>query len=422
MTVSSNPPAANDPGQPRTHGPRRKVLRIFLGAFGQPGHAFPMLALGARLAQRGHRVTFETWERWREPVIAAGIEFVAAPEYPPFPTQEQPLKPYEAVARATPATLEAITRCSPDVVVHDILTLAPALAGELHGAPVATLVPHLYPIGVPGLPPYGLGAKPPRTDAGRVIWRRLDPLVETGLRQGRRELNETRRGLGLPPVARLHGGISSELCLVASLPQLEYPREWPESVHLVGPLLWEPPAPRVDPPPGRTPLVLVAPSTSHDPGQRLVRAALEGLRLTELRVIAVTNRRPLPRPAGANSRARLVDWLSYERTMPRCSLVICLGGFGTLARSLSSGVPVLVIPHSGDMGENAARVDWAGVGVRLPWRLLSPLTLRLAVTRVLDPAGGYAVAAAKIATWAATNDGPTRAAELVEALASSRSM
>ena len=126
-----------------------------------------MLALGARLAERGHRVTFETWERWREPVTAAGIEFVAAPEYPPFPTREQPLKPYEAVARATPATLEAITECSPDVVVHDILTLAPALAGELHGVPVATLVPHLYPVGRPGAPPYGLGARPPRTNAGR---------------------------------------------------------------------------------------------------------------------------------------------------------------------------------------------------------------------------------------------------------------
>jgi UDP:flavonoid glycosyltransferase YjiC (YdhE family) len=169
-------------------------------------------------------------------------------------------------------------------------------------------------------------------------------------------------------------------------------------------------------------VVLVAPSTSHDPGQRLVRAAVEGLRQTELRMIAVTNRRPLPRPARASSRARLVDWLSYERTMPRCSLVICLGGFGTLARSLSSGVPVLVFPHSGDMGENAARVDWAAVGVRVPWRLLSPRTLRLAVARVLEPAAGYAAAAAKIATWAAANDAPTRAAELVEALASGRSI
>ena len=395
----------------------RHPLRVFLGAFGQPGHAFPMLALGARLAERGHRVTFETWERWRGPVTAAGVEFLAAPEYQPFPTRERPLKPYEAVVRATPVTLAAIAERSPDVVVHDILTLAPALAGELHGTPVATLVPHLYPVGEPGLPPYGLGARLPRSERGRAAWRRLDPLVEMGLRQGRRELNETRRRLGLPPVARLHGGISAVLCLVASLPQLEYPREWPESTHLVGPMQWEPPAPEVKLPPGQEPLVLVAPSTSHDPGQRMLRAALAGLRRADVRVLGVSNRRPLPRPTRTGGRARLVDWLSYERTMPRCALVICHGGFGTLARSLTSGTPVLVVPHSGDMGENAARVDWAGVGVRLPWRLLSPLTLRLAVARALDPDAGYAGRAAEVAAWAAANDAAARAAELVEALA-----
>ena len=375
-----------------------------------------MLALGARLVQRGHRVTFETWERWRETVTKVGIEFLAAPEYTPFPTPERPLKPYEAVALATPVTLAAIAERSPDVVIHDILTLAPALAGELRGVPVATLIPHLYPVGEPGLPPYGLGAKAPRTELGRALWRRLDPIVETGLRMGRRELNETRTKLGLPAVSRLHGGLSSDLTIVASLPQLEYPRRWPESVHVVGPLLWEPPAPEVQPPVGTAPLVLVAPSTSHDPGGRLVRAALEGLRRAEVRVIAVTNRRPLASAARTGTRVRLADWLSYERAMPECAAVVCLGGFGTVARALTSGTPVVVVPHSGDMGENAARVDWAGLGVRLPWRLLSPLTLRLAVGRALDPDSGYRARAAGVAEWAAANDAANRAAELVETL------
>ena len=126
--------------------------RIFLGAFGQPGHAFPMLALGRRLVERGHQVTFETWERWREPVDAAGMEFVPAPEYPVFPTAERPLKPYQAVVRATEPTRAAIAARRPDVVVHDILTLAPALAAELEGVPTATLIPHLFPGHRPGIP------------------------------------------------------------------------------------------------------------------------------------------------------------------------------------------------------------------------------------------------------------------------------
>ena len=110
------------------------------------------------------------------------------------------------------------------MVVHDILTLAPAMAGELEGVPVATLVPHLYPVGAPGFPPYALGARLPRSAVGARFWQLLERPLERGLRQGRAELNETRRRLGLAPLARLHGGISAELCLVATFPQLEYPR------------------------------------------------------------------------------------------------------------------------------------------------------------------------------------------------------
>ncbi len=378
-----------------------------------------MLALGACLARRGHEVTFETWSRWREHVEARGMQFVAAPEYPVFPTRERPLKPYEAVVLATAETRIPLREATPDVVVHDILTLAPALAAELEGVPTATLVPHIYPLGAPGFPPYALGARLPRTGLGRRLWRLLDRPVEAGLRRGRTELNETRGKLGLPPIQRLHGGISAELCIVGTFPQLEYPRRWPRQVHVVGPLMWEPPYQDVAPPDGSAPLVLVAPSTAQDPDHGLLRAALAGLGHEPVRVLAATNRKPLHDSVPVPQNTRLVDWLSYSRTMPECALVICHAGHGTLARALASGCPVVAVPHSGDMGENAARADWAGVGVRIPWRFLTPATLRLAVRRALEhPVMG--ARAQSIAAWARANDGAVRAAELVEQLALSR--
>ena len=358
-------------------------MRIFLGAFGQPGHAFPMLALGAELVTRGHEVTYETWSRWRDHVEAHGMRFLPAPEYPVFPTQEQPLGPYEAVVRATEVTRPAVAAAAPDVVVHDILTLAPAMAGELEGIPVATLIPHVYPVGQAGFPPYAFGARMPRTRVGSTLWRAFDRPVRSGLERGRGDLNDTRRRLGLPPVARLHGGLSEQLTMVGTLPALEYPRDWPDHVHVVGPFMWEPPSPRVDPPPGDAPLVLVAPSTAQDPTHRLLRAALAGLAGEPVRVLATWNRRPLPGPAGIGPNTRLVEWLSYAQTMPGCALVICHAGHGTLVRALASSCPVVAVPHVGDMAENAARVDWAGAGVRLPWPLLSPRTLRLATRRAL---------------------------------------
>lgn len=393
----------------------RAPLRIFLGAFGQPGHAFPMLALGAELAARGHEVTYETWSRWREHVEAGGMRFLAAPEYPVFPTQREPLGPYEAVVRATADTRPALAAARPHVVVHDILTLAPALAGELESVPVATLIPHVYPVGQPGFPPYAFGARMPRTSVGRTMWRAFDRPVRSGLARGRAELNEARRRLGLSPVAHFHGGLSLRLTMVGTLPQLEYPRRWPGHVRLVGPLMWEPPSAPVKPPPGDDPLVLVAPSTAQDPRHRLLRAALEGLADEPVRVLASWNRRPLPGPARVGPNTRLVEWLSYAQTMPECALVICHAGHGTLVRALASSCAVLAVPHVGDMAENAARVAWAGAGTRLAWPLLHPATLRLATRRALaHPALG--ARAAQLAGWAARNPGPRRAADLVEQL------
>ena len=395
-------------------------MRVLLGAFGDPGHAFPMIALARGLRARGHEVTLQTAERWRADVEREGVRFAPAPEYHVFPTQERPLKPYEAVVRATGETLDLVRAAAPDVVVADILTLAPALAAELEGVRVATLIPHVDPRPAPGFAPYSLGARLPRTALGRAWWSLFDPVIGRGLEQGRRELDETRRRLGLPPSGRVHGGISERLALVATFPQLEYPRAAPPpNTHVVGPLLWEPAFGEVELPAGDGPLVLVAPSTAQDARHGLLRAALDGLgHMPGVRVLATWNRRPLDPAYGAwtvGPNTRLVEWVSYARTMPRCDVVVCHGGHGTLVRALASGCAVVVAPAAGDMNENAARVDWAGAGVRIPRRLVSPGSVRLAVERALGEPGIRA-RARELAAWLERHDPPARAAELVEQL------
>ena len=202
---------------------------------------------------------------------------------------------------------------------------------------------------------------------------------------------------------------------MATFPQLEYPRARPQpGARVTGPLLWEQPYDDVELPPGDEPLVLIAPSTSQDPDGRLLRAALEGLASEPVRVLASTNRRAtagrLPLPANA----RLVDWISYARTMPLCDAVVCHAGHGTLARALASGAPVVACPHAGDMAENSARVRWAGVGVSLPRRLQTARGMRLALRRLLgDPE--YARRAGELRDWAARNDGAATAAGVLEA-------
>jgi UDP:flavonoid glycosyltransferase YjiC (YdhE family) len=390
-------------------------LRALLGAFGDPGHAFPMIALGRALAARGHEVTLQTWGRWREHVQDEGLRFAPAPEYHVFPNGPEPLDFYEAVVHATRDTLPLVRELAPDVMVADILTLAPSLCAELQGIPCATLIPHVHPHTAPGFPIYSLGARLPRTSLGRACWRRAGRALDNGLERGRQDLNRVRVRLGLPELTRVHGGISPELALVATFPQLEYPRAWPSNVHVVGPLMWEPPTAEVQFPAGEDPLVLLAPSTSQDPEHRLLRAALRGLADAPVRVLATWNRRLPPEPLPAPPNARLVDWVSYARTMPHCDAVVCHAGHGTLVRALGSGCAVVACPAVGDMNENAARLDWAGAGVRLPRRFVAPRPLRLAVERALgDPS--IRARARELAAWSETHDPADNAAALVERL------
>ncbi len=343
--------------------------RVLLGAFGDPGHAFPMIALGRGLAARGHDVTLQTWTRWRESVEAEGLRFAAAPEYHVFPNGgpgAPPLDFYEAVVHATRDTLPLVRHLEPEVVVADILTLAPALAAELEGVPWATLIPHVHPHPPAGAPIYSIGARLPRPPLGRAVWRRAPRPVAHGLERGRRDLNAVRERVGLPPLAHVHGGTSRELALVGTFPQLEYPRVWPAHTHVVGPLIWEPPTADVAHPPGDDPLVRIAPAPAQAPEHRLLRAALKGLADAPVRVLATWNRRLPPAPLPVPANARVVEWLSYARTMPLCDVVVCHAGHGTLARALACGCAVVACPVLGDMSENAARLDWTGAGVRLP--------------------------------------------------------
>lgn len=392
-----------------------RPLRILVAAFGDAGHAFPAIALARELGGRGHQVAMETWERWREPVEALDLRFEGAEEYevfPPPPPGEGP-----SAADAALALLPLMDDLRPDLVVSDILTLAPVLAAELRGVRRATLIPHLYPVHDPGMPFFGMGMAPPRTGAGARFWRGTLPILETGLRRGRREMNETRARVGLAPLEHFHGGISEDLVLVGTLPQLEYPRAWPAEVEVTGPLGFELPHPDIELPAGDEPIVLVASSTAQDPECDLIRRCFEGLAGEPVSVVATTNGHFPQREIEVPANGTLVGWLSYSQLMPLCDVVVCHGGHGTVARALTEGRPLLVSPSIGDMAENAVRVSWTGAGLTVPGRLRRGSTLRWALRRLLEDES-YRRRAEEIATSGWAKGGANRAADSVERLAS----
>ena len=154
---------------------------------------------------------------------------------------------------------------------------------------------------------------------------------------------------------------------------------------------------------------------------KLVRAALGGLAGLPVRVLATSNR-PLgsARPLVPDN-ARLVEWLSYSAAMPLADVVVCHGGHGTLARALACGVPVVAVPHAGDMAENGMRLQWAGAGLSLPGPLLGARSLRWVVERVLEESR-FRRRAGELGEWSRRNDAGESAASLVERFARARAM
>ena len=273
-------------------------LKVLLGAFGDPGHAFPMLALGEALVARGHSVALQTWRRWQEPAEAAGMEFAAAPEYQVFPTSERPLQPYAAAVRAAVETRPVVrdVRAGRGGVGHPDPGAGAGrgargrAGGDAGAAPVSALCRRA-----------SRRTRSGRGCRGRRCGARSTRSSRAGSSRGGGSTTSAGRGWASDRCRTSTPGISRSLALVATAPQLEYPRDWPSWVRVVGPLLWEPPSSPVAPPGGSGPVVLVAPSTAQDPSHRLLRAALEGLADEPVRVIATWNGREASL-AGAGER------------------------------------------------------------------------------------------------------------------------
>ena len=297
--------------------PERSPLRIFLGAFGQPGHAFPMLALGTAAGparppgdlrdlgavararrRRGHGV------RRRRPSTRS------------FPTQEQPLTPYEAVVRATAPTRAAIAAGAGRGRARHPHAGARARRRARGRAGRDTRPPPVSGDAPRASPPYSIGARLPRTQAGAPFWGVFERPAREGA-CGRDATSSTRRGGGW-------GCRRSSGCTAASaralpgrdVPAARVPARVAASTRTSSARCsGSRRRPTVEPPPGDEPLVVVAPSTSHDPGQRLLRAALEGLRGSDVRVLPSRTAARSPASARTNGRARLVNWMSYGRTI-----------------------------------------------------------------------------------------------------------
>lgn len=376
------------------------------------GHLFPFCALLVELAARGHQVHVRT--------LASGVQLCRQlgfsaqrvdPRIEALQSEDWTTGSALSVAGRTVEVLTgraglevadlnaAIDDVAPEVMLIDANCWGAISTAETTTIPWLVFSPFTPYLNSPGSPPFGPGFVPRPGWAGRI----RDAGVRTVTRAVfdrpmRRGLGPVRAALGLPAVLDADELLRrAPAVLVATAKPFEYPHtDWGDSVHLIGPAIFEPPETG---PPGwladiKKPVVLVTTSSVRQADAALVRSALRALEDEPVHVVATV-------PAGipgiaddAHPNASVAGFVPHSAVLDRAVCVVTHGGMGITQKALSRGIPVCTVPFGRDQFEVARRVQIARCGTRLPARRLTTGRLRDSILAAMTmSAGARAVAA-----------------------------
>jgi UDP:flavonoid glycosyltransferase YjiC (YdhE family) len=344
------------------------------------GNVPPLLALAAQMHARGHTVRVMGHPQQAGAVEAAALPFVPFAHARPF-SSEAANSPIRLVGlfgdKVMGRDVVAELRLRPaDLVVVDCLLFGAMDAVHRDGKPYVVLE-HLFDGYLRGPlthGPMGLGLRAKR----------------------------------LQPQALLD---AAELCLVASLPDLDPIHGAPGNRVHTGPFVAAEPAAR------DTPTLLLSLSTYHYPGMAGVwQRALDAVADLPVRVVATTGPAVDPGRLRIGGNVEVRGWAPHSEVMPTVSAVVGHGGHATTMLALAHGLPVLVIPlfRYADQPMVGKAVRDAGAGLMTAANS-SPQHIRAAIEQLLRDAT-LAAAATRLGERIRDLDGLHRAAASLEAL------
>lgn len=390
-------------------------MRVLFTTLPQVGHFHPLIPIARALRQAGHDVAFACPASFVAWVEAAGFDAFPAG----FDDRGQPIRAlFPGVARV-PA-LES----GPWVVLNAFI--------GVYGAVMATELLALCRAWVPDL------LVRESTEFGGCVAAEALGLPHASVRTGGLSSAYALRGhygAALAPL-RERAGLAPDpdnampfryLHLVAEPPGFAQPGDAPApTTHLLRPESAEPPG-ELPPPwlaglPARATIYAtlgtifgVSPA-----GRETFAAILAALRDEPYTLILTVGRDIDPEDYGPQpDNVRIERYIPQDQLLPRCDLVVCQGGFGTVTGALRAGLPLVVIPFGADQPLNAARCASLGVGVTIGPEARTAEAIRAAVRAVLaDPA--YGANAARVRDEMAALPGPEHAVALLERLAAEK--
>ena len=387
---------------------RAALPRTYLVALVDGGGTVPPeLGVVRRLVERGHEVTVLADDSMHADVEATGASFrpwVAAPNKLSRRPEHDPWREWECTsarqrfARIVDHQLvgpapgyaadvaAAVAERRPDLVVCSFFAFGAMIAAEAAGLPFDVLMPNAYVLPAPGMPPFGLGLRPARGPLGRLRDRGVAALADRQWRTALPGLDALRSSLGLDPLLTFFDQAHrARRLLVLTSRAFDFPAEVPGNVRYVGAVLDDPAwaAAPWSPPPGDDPLVLVSLSSTFQDHAGCLQRIVDALGTLPVRGLVTTGPALDPDAVAPPPHVTVVAAAPHSQVLRHASAVVTHGGHGTVVRALAAGVPLVILPHGRDQGDNAARVTSRGAGLALK-RTAAPSAIAAAVRRALE--------------------------------------
>jgi UDP:flavonoid glycosyltransferase YjiC (YdhE family) len=168
---------------------------------------------------------------------------------------------------------------------------------------------------------------------------------------------------------------------------------------------------------GGPPIVFTLGSSAvFDAGNFYQESAAAAVRLGRRAVLLVgTDPRYQPK-ISPNESLFIAGYAPYSQLLPHSAAIVHQGGIGTMAQSLRSGKPMLVVPFSHDQPDNAMRAERLGVARTLARKDYRAERAASALKELLERPE-YSATASKVAEAISTEDGVGAACEALESIA-----
>lgn len=417
-------------------------MRIILNTFGSFGDIHPYMALAMELQRRGHTPVVATMQIYREKIEGAGLEF--APMRPDIPQpKEQDTELIEKIMEPRtgprflmeelvfPAVRDSYEDLLKAVAGADLLVTHPAapagpLVGRKTGMPwISTVLAPFSFISAydPPVPPYWQWTRR-LSLLGPGVMRFL-----LGLSKGMykaRAVTEFRDELGLEDKGNpmFEGQHSPALVLALFSKVFAQPQpDWPPQTEVTGFCFYDGNREAQVPDElirfldsGAPPIVFTLGSSAVWVARDFFRESIEAARGVGRRaVLLIGDERNLPPsiPEGVIA----VDYVPYQALLPRACVVVHHGGVGTTSHALLAGVPSLIVPFAFDQSDNAEHARRLGTS-RTLYRndYFAPRVTNELNELLRQPF--YTRRALEISSQLKQENGPARAADLIEQMLS----